>query len=107
MREYKKMLRPDGILCLVELTKSLFWFDLVFGLLEGWWLFEDDREHKLANERLWDQKVRSAGFQWVDWSQGKSAESRILRVIVAPPSKGLPSSHKDGMTHSIDSERNL
>lgn len=31
----KSMLRPDGILCLVELTRNLFWFDLVFGLLEG------------------------------------------------------------------------
>ena len=103
----KTMLRPDGILCLVELTKNLFWLDLVFGLLEGWWLFEDGREHVLANERLWDQKLRSAGFQWVDWSQGNSGESRILRVIVASPSKGLPSSHKDGITHSIDSERNL
>ena len=102
----RKMLRPDGILCLVELTKNLFWFDVVFGLLEGWWLFEDGREHVLANERMWDQKLRNAGFQWVDWTQGDSAESRILRVIVASPSKGLNSSHKGGITDSMDSERN-
>ena len=103
----RKMLRPDGILCLVELTQNLFWFDLVFGLLEGWWLFEDGREHVLANERLWDQNLRRAGFQWVEWTKGDSAESRILRVIVASPSKGLYSSHKDEITDSLDSERNL
>jgi hypothetical protein len=34
---------PGGILCLVELTRGLLWFDLVFGFLEGWWLFEDGR----------------------------------------------------------------
>ncbi|WYZ36048.1 hypothetical protein EsH8_X_000695 [Colletotrichum jinshuiense] len=32
----RKMLKPDGLLCLVELTRNLYWFDLVLGLLEGW-----------------------------------------------------------------------
>jgi 2-polyprenyl-3-methyl-5-hydroxy-6-metoxy-1,4-benzoquinol methylase len=35
----RKMLSSYGILCLVELTRNLCWLDLVFGLLEGWWLF--------------------------------------------------------------------
>lgn len=88
----RKMLRPDGILCLVELTKNLFWFDLVFGLLEGWWLFNDGREHVLANENLWRLSLQRAGFEWVDWSQGDSSESRILRVIIASASQAIPSS---------------
>ena len=96
----KSMLRRDGVLCLVELTRNLFWFDLVFGLLEGWWLFEDGREHVLADETLWKAQLRRAGFQWVDWSEGGSQESRILRVIVASPSKGLPSVHDDSSTGS-------
>lgn len=81
----RKMLRPDGILCLVELTRNLFWFDLVFGLLEGWWLFEDGRKHALASESLWDKDLRAAGFNWVDWSNTATAESDILRVITASP----------------------
>lgn len=32
----RKMLKPDGLLCLVELTRNLYWFDIVLGLLEGW-----------------------------------------------------------------------
>lgn len=83
----RKMLRPDGILCLVELTQNLFWFDLVFGLLEGWWLFNDGRQHVLANERLWAKNLHQAGFQWVDWTEGDSEESQILRVIAASPLK--------------------
>ena len=31
------MLRPDGFVSLVEFTRTLFWIDLVFGLLDGWW----------------------------------------------------------------------
>ncbi len=46
----RKMLRRDGILCLVELTRNLYWFDLVFSLLDGWWLFEDSRNHAIADE---------------------------------------------------------
>ncbi|KAI1206386.1 ketoacyl-synt-domain-containing protein [Annulohypoxylon truncatum] len=81
----RKMLSPDGVLCLVELTRNLFWFDLVFGLLEGWWLFSDGRKHALASERLWERDLNAAGFNWVDWSDTSSSESDILRVITASP----------------------
>lgn len=95
-----KLLRPDGILCLIELTRNLFWFDLVFGLLEGWWLFEDGRQHALATEHVWKQTLAHSGFKWVDWTNNDSEESNILRVITAsptsaiilPPSPGSPMS---------------
>jgi SAM-dependent methyltransferase len=83
----RKMLRPDGILCLVELTRNLFWFDLVFGLLEGWWLFNDGREHVLASEDRWERCLNAAGYNWVDWSDSPSKESDVLRVITASPTK--------------------
>ncbi|RYP59320.1 hypothetical protein DL769_008584 [Monosporascus sp. CRB-8-3] len=83
----RKMLRPDGVLCLVELTRNLYWFDLVFGLLEGWWLFNDGREHALADEQRWGHDLRAAGFNWINWSDSPSAESDVLRVITASPYK--------------------
>ena len=83
----RKMLRPDGVLCLVELTRNLPWFDLVFGLLEGWWRFNDGREHALADERRWERCLNAAGFAWVDWTDSTSQESDILRVIAASPVK--------------------
>ena len=94
----KSMLNPNGVLCLVELTQNLFWFDLVFGLLEGWWLFEDGRQHVLADERLWEQSLHQAGFQWIDWTEGESQESQIIRVIAASPCGGTSSS--DQQRHS-------
>lgn len=86
----RKTLRADGVLCLVELTRNLFWFDLVFGLLDGWWLFTDGRQHALASEKLWERDLLSAGFSSVDWTSGASQESSILRVITAWQSKLLP-----------------
>lgn len=80
-------LRPEGVLCLVELTRALFWFDLVFGLLEGWWLAEDGRQHALASEMLWRKHLLRSGFRWIDWTEGTSEESKVLRVITASPTE--------------------
>ncbi|KND93702.1 Conidial yellow pigment biosynthesis polyketide synthase [Tolypocladium ophioglossoides CBS 100239] len=85
----RHMLRPDGMLCLVEHTQNLFWFDLVWGLVEGWWLFDDGRSHALAPETRWREALQASGFPWVDWSDGASEEAKILRVIVASPSAQL------------------
>lgn len=76
-------LRDDGALCLVEFTRNLYWFDLVFGLLEGWWLFSDGRQHALANEWFWDSSLRAAGFKHVSWTDGNTEEAKTLRLICA------------------------
>lgn len=81
----REMLKPDGLLCLVELTQNLYWFDLVFGLLEGWWLSSDGRWHALASEELWKKDLLEAGYKWVDWSRSSTKESQLLRVITASP----------------------
>lgn len=79
----RKMLREGGVLCLLELTRNLPWFDLVFGLLDGWWRFEDGRKHALADENLWKKNLMSAGFTAINWTKGTNEESRQLRLIVA------------------------
>ncbi|KAI1742638.1 beta-ketoacyl synthase [Xylaria scruposa] len=85
----RKMLQPSGILCLLELTRNLPWFSLVFGLLEGWWLFEDNREHVLVSETHWKGELHKAGYNFVDWSSSPHRESEIYRVIVASPARVL------------------
>lgn len=80
-KNIRQMLREDGFVALVEFTRNMFWFDLVFGLLEGWWLYEDGRKHVLADEWFWNQSMRAAGFKHVTWSDGTSEEARTLRII--------------------------
>ncbi|KAI0095974.1 hypothetical protein F4814DRAFT_453954 [Daldinia grandis] len=87
----RHLLREDGLLCLVENEENLFWYDLVWGLVEGWWLFEDDRTHALIPAARWKTKLQASGFRWVDWSAGSSEESKILRIIAASPSAHLSS----------------
>lgn len=85
----RKMLRSDGILCLLEMTRKLPWFDLVFGLLEGRWLFDDGREYALLSEHSWESVLRASKFRWIDWTAGQTEESRLLKMIVASPSPDL------------------
>lgn len=80
------MLRSDheAMLCLVELMpKDLYWFDLVFGLLEGWWMFDDGRSYALADEEHWERVLKDVGFGWVRWTSSASRESSVLKIITA------------------------
>ncbi|KAI0838314.1 BcPKS19, polyketide synthase [Hypoxylon sp. FL0890] len=85
----RQMLSEDGALTLVEITKNMFWLDIVVGLFEGWWLFEDGRSHALVDEKHWERAMKRAGFSEVLWSDGAAPESETVRVIGAFP-RGNP-----------------
>ena len=77
-----KMLKPDGVVALVEITRNMFWLDIAVGFFEGWWLFEDGRSHAVTDEQLWKKNMKEAGFSDVRWSGGERPESNTIRVIV-------------------------
>ncbi|KAI1499966.1 hypothetical protein F5X99DRAFT_430171 [Biscogniauxia marginata] len=76
-----KLLRPHGFVSLVEFTTRMFWFDMVFGLLDGWWLFNDGRPYVLASPEFWEKCMRDTGFNHVSWTGGSTPESEVVRVI--------------------------
>ena len=78
-----RILRPDGFLMLLEMTEQAPWCDFIFGLLEGWWLFEDDREYVLTPATHWEKTLHSVGYGHVDWTEGKIPESNLQRLIIA------------------------
>ncbi|KAF7596504.1 hypothetical protein BBP40_001376 [Aspergillus hancockii] len=79
----RKALRPDGFLVLMEMTRTPYWVDLIFGLFEGWWLFIDGRQHALTHESRWERDLQAAGYGHVAWTDGDSPESEIQKVILA------------------------
>ncbi|KAK6072987.1 beta-ketoacyl synthase domain-containing protein [Seiridium cupressi] len=78
-----RILRPDGFLVLLEMTEQLPWVDFNFGLLEGWWLFEDGRGYVLQPHTYWEKVLYSAGYGHVDWTDGDLPEANIQRLIIA------------------------
>lgn len=79
----RQILRPAGFLALLEFTKNNYWYDLVFGLPEGWWLYSDGRRHAFLDGFGWERVLKRAGFQHVDWTGGKSRESSTFRIFLA------------------------
>ncbi|KUI69406.1 Conidial yellow pigment biosynthesis polyketide synthase [Cytospora mali] len=107
-------LRPDGFLMMLEMTQPIPFVDVIFGLLEGWWLFDDGREHAINPPTHWKNELQSAGFGQVDWTDGSLPETKIQKVIIALASsmayKTLPN-HVNGLlaekpTPSLSAEEN-
>lgn len=81
LRNIHQILRSDGMLLLLEETEQLPWVDFVFGLLEGWWLFEDGRVHAQVTAEHWEKDLRGAGFGHVDYTDGQCREAQVQRII--------------------------
>ena len=87
LRHIADLLAPGGILIASELTKPPYWFDLVFGLLPGWWAFEDEEtrpDHACVPGAVWRELMRSTGFPEVELlSEGRDVGDTIHSVILA------------------------
>jgi acyl transferase domain-containing protein len=65
VRHARELLKPGGILVLLELTGRLRFLDLIFGLTDGWWRFADAPlrvEHPLISTAEWQQVLAANGF---------------------------------------------
>lgn len=79
----RNLLRSDGFLMMLEMTEALPWVDLIFGLVEGWWLFDDGRRHALAPPSVWQKTLHAVGYGHVDWTEGNRPEASVQRLIIA------------------------
>ena len=64
----RELLAPSGQLLALEGFIGQAWLDLTFGMLEGWWRFEDDyrTDHALAPESAWRLALKDSGFKEAD-----------------------------------------
>ncbi|GAB1211354.1 hypothetical protein ATERTT37_000467 [Aspergillus terreus] len=85
-RHMRRVLRPDGVLLMLEMTRPQFAIDIVFGLFRGWWVFNDGRNHAITSEERWETDLHAVEYGHVDWTDGHSAEVSMQRVIFATAS---------------------
>ena len=74
----QQLLAPGGMLVLLEATTPQSWLDLVFGLLEGWWRFQDTElrpDYPLLSRSQWQAVLRETGF---------------TEVVTLPEMEGIP-----------------
>ncbi|WP_218651874.1 type I polyketide synthase [Nostoc sp. C052] len=65
LQHVKQLLAPGGLLVLLEGTDRQLWIDLIFGLLPGWWRFQDRElrpDYPLLNVCQWQQVLQTNGL---------------------------------------------
>ncbi|MEK3904682.1 alpha/beta fold hydrolase [Paenibacillus sp. FSL R7-0179] len=65
LEHLRQVLVPGGLLMLIEACQRRRWVDLVWGLAEGWWLFEDRKlrdSSPIIDPYAWEQAFADAGY---------------------------------------------
>lgn len=79
------LLAPGGMLALMEVTSPTRWYDLVFGLLPGWWAFTDKDlrpDHATLPAAGWLSVLSLCGFdEAVAVYDGISAGQESLQTV--------------------------
>lgn len=87
VEQISSLLAPRGYLLLQEATNYASWFDMSFGLLEGFYAFNDQRRqrHPFMAVEGWEDLLRSHGFKRVAVfpEEGSKAELLIHHVLIA------------------------
>ncbi len=61
----QKLLASEGVLMMLEVTNSPVYLDFIFGMTEGWWLYEDldiRTEHATMAPEKWKSVLESNGY---------------------------------------------
>jgi acyl transferase domain-containing protein/acyl carrier protein len=75
-------LTENGVAILSEGTQPLEWFDICFGLLDGWWVAEDGKEYPLQPASKWMDTLQAAGFPSASFSRGPTQEAFTQQLLV-------------------------
>ena len=88
-KRMRSLLRIGGFIVLSEVTRIVDWYDLVYGLLDGWWAFKDSRTYPLQPADNWMKDLIEAGFESVSYSKGSTEESNTQQLLIGStrPSK--------------------
>ncbi|RDL40047.1 Uncharacterized protein BP5553_00026 [Venustampulla echinocandica] len=78
----RDMLNNDGFMVLSEVTRIIDWYDIVFGMLEGWWLADCGLSYPLQPAETWMTAFRKAGFSSGLFSQGTTEDSNTQQLLI-------------------------
>ncbi|KAI0884321.1 uncharacterized protein GGS22DRAFT_194853 [Annulohypoxylon maeteangense] len=96
----RKLLKPGGHLIVTELTNKIARRSVVFGVLSGWWLGDNDGRQwgPELSEGEWDTRLRAQGFAGVDWCFRDREDAGHSSSIMA---SSVPYDSKDELPNKV------
>ncbi|HTQ80538.1 MAG TPA: phosphopantetheine-binding protein, partial [Thermoanaerobaculia bacterium] len=90
----RSLLVPGGLLGLTETVRRERWGDLVWGLTDGWWAFEDTdlrTTSPLLSPDTWERVLAEAGFALPRaWARNEAAALLLGRAIHTEAASSMP-----------------
>jgi len=87
----QKLLASEGVLCMLEVTNSPVYLDFIFGMTEGWWLYEDTEyrtDHATMPPEKWKVVLEKNGYTDVAcYSDFKNNDFSCQNTILARAEK--------------------
>ncbi len=103
LRHVRRLLAPDGVLCLLEVTKPDRGVDLTFGTTNGWWRFNDLdlRDYPLLSADRWPVLLEQEHFMGPEVIEGAP-----MAVLLASAGKTQTGNRSPALTdRELDRER--
>ncbi|KAF2965146.1 hypothetical protein GQX73_g8408 [Xylaria multiplex] len=87
----QKLLSADGFVILSEVVEIIDWYDMVYGLLESWWLGMDET-YPLQPLETWLRHFTEAGLE-ATYSHGPTRDLNTQRLIIGSRRPGIISTN--------------
>jgi SAM-dependent methyltransferase/acyl carrier protein len=78
----REILKPGGFIVLSEITRPTAWYDICFGLLDGWWLTDGGTGYPIQTAEAWMSTFNKAGFAAMGYSKGETLEANSQQLLV-------------------------
>ena len=94
----RQLLAPEGLLVLLEGLRRSAWADLTFGLLEGWWRFDDAvrTDYALLGFEQWSELLCSEGFAEPTRIAPENVDEAAVIVVRGPAAAAVASTIEPG-----------
>lgn len=94
----RSLLRPGGLLLLLECANPPLWGDMIFTLIDGWWNFQDTElrpDYPLMQPDRWKRTLMECGFADVSClNDRESGDDSFHTLYLAQADDGVPVEHQ-------------
>ena len=95
----RRLMRPSGTLLACEGVRRQRWVDLIFGLTDGWWLFEDAdlrADYPLISRAVWLDALGRSGFDAAEAFPAVEEDDLFAQALLIARRSEAPAAAQSG-----------